>query len=143
MKTVLISKRDVDTALSALPLTGKNLLEPFARFAAEKELPFSILEDTAVSNNAEVHTREGDLWFCLQGEAVFVCGGTLSEPRCRLYPDGSENKNELYSKEIKDGKEFVVKAGDWLWIPAGEPHQHSARGTARLIIVKIPLHRLS
>ena len=33
---------------------------------------------------------------------------------------------------------MILKQGDWLWIPAGEPHQHSATGTARLVIIKIP-----
>lgn len=139
MKTILIQKTEVEKTLSASPIQGKRLPEPFRSFAAANTLPFAILEDTEVANDAEVHQHEGDLWFGLQGEAVFICGGKLMEPKCRLNADGSENKNELYAKKISGGEEFVVRAGDWLWIPAGEPHQHCARGTARLVIVKIAL----
>jgi len=52
--------------------------------------------------------------------------------------DGSENPDEVRSKTISGGTTYVLKPGDWLWIPAGVPHQHSAQGTARLVIVKIP-----
>lgn len=139
MKTVHVLKRDIDATLNAPALQGKNFPEFFKSFALKNKLPFSILEDTNVTNDAEVHVKEGDLWHCLQGEVVFVCGGKLVEPRCRLNADGSKNKNELYAKKINGGTEFLVHSGDWLWIPAGEPHQHSAKDTARLVIIKIPL----
>lgn len=139
MKTIYVPKEDIGATLDKPPVKGKNLLEPFRTFALENKLPFSILEDTAVSNDAEVHAREGDLWFGLEGEATFLCGGELVEPKYRLNADGTENKDEAYSPKIKDGVEFIVRAGDWLWIPAGEPHQHSAKQTARLVIIKIPL----
>src|SRR3989338_342243 len=121
MKTFFVSKGKIDATLGKSPLKGKNLLEPFKMFASKNKLPFSILEDTAVSNDAEVHAREGDLWFCLEGEAEFVCGGTPEQSQCRLNP-GTENQNELYAKKTLGGTKFVLKAGDWLWIPAGEPH---------------------
>ncbi len=138
MKTVLISKSTVEATLSKVPIQGKHLPEPFKSFALANKLPFAILEDTKVSNGAEVHIHEGDLWLCLEGEAVFTCGGELVEPKYRLSADSTENKNELFASNIKGGIEFSVRAGDWLWIPAGEPHQHSAVGTSRLVIIKIP-----
>jgi len=137
MKTVFVSSDEIGVMLRGKAIIGKNLLEPFRTLSLQNKLPFSILEDTAVSNDAEVHAKEGDLWFGLEGEAKFVCGGEMVEPKCRLNA-GTENKNELYASKIKGGSEFVVRAGDWLWIPAGEPHQHSATGTARLVIIKIP-----
>ncbi|MBI2476237.1 MAG: hypothetical protein HYV67_03265 [Candidatus Taylorbacteria bacterium] len=137
MKAVLIKKGDIEKTLSAKPVAGKNMLEPFRSFALENKLPLSILEDTTVSNDAEVHMREGDLWLCLEGEAEFVCGGALKTARRRLLPTGAENPNELFGPAISGGQTFTLHAGDWLWIPAGEPHQHSAHGTARLVIIKI------
>ena len=119
MKTVHIPKENIDATLKNSPVKGKNLLEPFRTFALQNKLPFAILEDTSVENDAEVHVKEGDLWFCLEGEAKFVCGGEMVEPKCRLNADGTENKNELFASKIKDGGEFVVRAGDWLLIPAG------------------------
>ena len=137
MKTVFISKDDIDATLSKPPVKGKNLLEPFQSFAVENKLPFSILEDTAVENDAEVHKTDGDLWFCLEGEATFVCGGKLIEPYHRVLRSGAENPDELYGPGISDGEKFILKPGDWLWIPPGEAHQHGATGTTRLIIIKI------
>ncbi|MBU6390095.1 hypothetical protein KGQ31_00945 [Patescibacteria group bacterium] len=138
MKTVIIKNSDIQEALSAKPLTGKNPPEPFASTAREKGLPFSILEDVLVSNDAEVHVRQGDLWLCLEGEAEFVCGGALLKARRRTLPSGAENPDELFGPAISGGQKFILRAGDWLWIPPGEPHQHSARAATRLIIIKIP-----
>jgi uncharacterized RmlC-like cupin family protein len=45
---------------------------------------------------------------------------------------------EWKAKEIKGGTEVVMKPGDWLWIPAGEPHQHKTSTKARLVIIKVP-----
>ncbi len=77
-----------------------------------KEFPVGILEDTDVSDNlAEVHAKEADLWLGLEGEIEFIV----------------------------DGKKIIVRKGDWLYIPAGVPHQHNKpAGTARLAIIKIP-----
>ncbi|MDO8634129.1 MAG: hypothetical protein Q7K34_02435 [archaeon] len=138
-KSILVKKSKIDETLARPGRSGKTLLEPFRSFALENKLPFSILEDTAVSNDAEVHMQEGDLWFCLQGRARFVCGGKLVEPQYRLNTDGSINKNELYASGIIGGTEFSLEVGDWLWIPAGKSHQHGAEATARLMIIKIPL----
>ena len=138
MKSIYIPAHVVDGTLRSSPKQGKHSLEPLASLAKRHGLPFSILEESDVLNDAEVHKTEGDLWQCLDGEVTFICGGELLSPKFRKNPDGWNNKNELFSKKIKGGSTFVLKKGDWLWIPVGEPHQHSARGTARLIIIKIP-----
>ena len=120
-------------------MLGKKNLEPFIAFAKAKNLPFNILEDHRVTtNNAEVHLDEADLWLCLEGEVTFVCDGELVEPCFSKKADGTPNERELKSKAINGGTTHVLKSGDWLWIPAGVPHQHSAADIARLIIIKIP-----
>lgn len=137
-KSVLVRKGDIEKTLANEPTQGKRLLEPLKSFAAEHKLPMNILEDKEISNDAEVHLHEGDLWHCLEGEVIFIYGGEMIDPWFGKKADGSENKNEIKAKEIKNGTTSVLKPGDWLWIPAGEPHQHVCKGTARLIIVKIP-----
>lgn len=127
----------VKNTLSKEPTEGKNLLEPFKSLATEKNLPFKILEDSKVKNLAELHFDEGDLWCCIEGEAAFVCGGSLVNPRKKKNPDGAENPKELLADGIEGGKESILKAGDWLWIPPGVPHQHSA-DFARMFIIKVP-----
>jgi mannose-6-phosphate isomerase-like protein (cupin superfamily) len=137
-KTILIKKEKINKTLDNVPIQGKNLLEPFKTFAIENGLPFKILEDTNIENEAEVHVKEGDLWFCLEGEAEFVCGGELSEKKFRQKENGEDNLDELYADDINGGEKFTLSSGDWLWIPPGEPHKHSAKGTSRLIVIKVP-----
>jgi mannose-6-phosphate isomerase-like protein (cupin superfamily) len=138
MKAVYVPKEKLDETLRAPALAGKHNLEPFLSFAKEHSLPFNILEDSNVTNDAEIHVKDGDLWQCLEGEVTFVCGGELSETWFGKRADGTENQNEIKAKTLTGGTEYILKPGDWLWIPAGEPHQHSTKGVARLIIIKIP-----
>lgn len=126
---IFLSKKEIDKILAAKPVQGKRML-----MAIAEGRPFGILEDTEVSNEAEVHKLEGDLWHCLEGEVEFVCGGELVDSWVRESSGG----NELGGKDIKGGTSMVLKNGDWLWIPAGEPHMHKTSGTARLVIIKIP-----
>lgn len=134
-----IPKNEINKALASIPVKGKKLLEPIKAFSTQTKMPFNILEDHQVlDNEAEVHMHEGDLWQCLEGEVNFIYGGEMVNPWQKKNADGSLDPRELKAKEIKNGTEVVLKPGDWLWIPPGEPHQHNCAGTARLAIIKIP-----
>jgi mannose-6-phosphate isomerase-like protein (cupin superfamily) len=138
-KCVLVRKEEINKTLASAPVQGKKLLEPLKSLAAANKLPFNILEDTEVLNNeAEIHKHEGDLWLCLEGEPTFVYGGELVEPWVKKNADGTTDEREWKAKEIRGGTKAVLKPGDWLWIPAGQPHQHLCSDTARLAIIKIP-----
>jgi len=113
------------------------LVEPLKSFALENNLPFKILEDKEVVNEAEVHKIEGDLWHCLEGKAEFIYGGELVNPIV-VIQNGIANENELKAKEIFGGIKVILRAGDWLWVPPWQPHQHQCSEVARLIIIKIP-----
>ena len=134
---VLVKKELIKETLMAEAKQGKRLIEPLKSFALENNLPFKILEDKEIINEAEVHKKEGDLWYCLEGEVQFIYGGELLEPKV-LNKNGIANEDELNSKEIIGGTEVTLRPGDWLWIPAGQPHVHNCPDTARLIIIKIP-----
>lgn len=133
----LVRKEEIAETLASAPAQGKRLLEPLKSRALAEKLPFNILEDTEVSNEAEAHRHEGDFWYCLEGEVTFVYGGELVEPWAKQLPEGGTDDREIKAKEIVSGTEAVLKPGDWLWIPAGQPHSHRAAGTARLVIIKI------
>jgi mannose-6-phosphate isomerase-like protein (cupin superfamily) len=138
-KPLYVPKEKIDETLAVAVTQGKKNLEPFKTFAKENNLPFSILEDSQITDNeAEIHKLEADLWFCMEGEVTFVVGGEMVEPWSKINADGTTNDNEIKSKQIKDGEVHVLKPGDWLWIPAGVPHQHNTESTARLVIIKIP-----
>lgn len=137
-KCFVIKKENIDEVLKSVPTQGKKLLEPLKTMARENNFPINILEDYNVSNEAEVHTHEADLWFCLEGEVEFVYGGEMVNPRFKENPDGSMDEREIKAPEIKGGTSVILKPGDFLWIPAGQPHLHKCEGVSRLVIIKIP-----
>ncbi len=136
----LINKELIEKALlqeySSSPV--KKLIEPIKAFSAENKIPFNILEDVNINNDAEIHKHEADIWYCLDGEVTFVYGGELVDPWVKKNADGTVDDREWKGKTIKNGTEVILKPGDWLWIPAGQPHQHMTNTRARLVIIKIP-----
>ena len=142
LSCIVVSKSKIDETLAQSPSQGKRLLEPLKTLAAGAKLPINILEDKEVSNEAEVHRHEGDLWQCLEGEVTFVYGGQMLNPWAKQLPDGGTDDREIKAKEISGGTEVALHPGDWLWIPAGQPHLHKTDGTARLVIIKIPTREI-
>lgn len=136
--SIYIAKQTIDETLAQDIEVGKRQLEPFKAFAQQNKLPITILEDTNVSNDVEVHRHEGDLWICLSGEVEFVVGGVLVEPWAKQLPDGGIDDRELKAKILTGGERYTLREGDILWIPAGQPHLHKTSGTARLYIIKVP-----
>ncbi len=129
---IFISHSVINETKNTPPTQGKHSLEPLRSFAKSHEMPLALLEDTDVENEAEIHKTKADLWQCIEGEAVFTIGGELTDS----YTKG--DSDELFAKEIHGGKEQMVQKGDWLWIPAGVPHTHRAKGTARFFVIKVP-----
>lgn len=136
---VFVSYSQVDETLASTSEKGKRLLDPLKSYSAENGFPVNILEDNNVSNLAEVHRLEGDLWFCLEGKVEFVVGGELENPWMEKTKDGGENDRELKAQSIKEGISHLLQKGDILWIPAGQPHLHKTTSIARLFIIKIPV----
>lgn len=135
--TIYISKKVIEQNLKTVSFKGKRMLEPFMSFAKVNNLPFKILEDNNIVNRPEIHRKQGDLWFCLQGKVKFICGGNLQKPKKLIGDNGLLNKDEIQGEAIIGGEEFILGPGDWLWIPPGQPHQHKCRGISRLIIIKL------
>ena len=135
LENIFFSHKDIIKVLqSESPVKGKRQLEPFKKLLADKKLPFSIIEDhEATELESEVHKTEGDLWVCLEGEAEFVYGGEMIEPWTREGYKG----NEIAGKGLRGGTTISFKPGDWLWIPPGQPHMHTAKNTVRMAIIKI------
>ena len=130
-----IAKKIIKETLAQKPVQGKHKLEPLKSIAKEKKLPFGIIEDFEIAETgAEVHKKEGDLWLCLEGKAEFICEGKLVEPKIIDNTSG----HEIVGKGIKNGKKFILKPGDWLWIPPGQPHMHKSDKVARMVIIKVP-----
>jgi mannose-6-phosphate isomerase-like protein (cupin superfamily) len=63
----------------------------------------------------EVHTKETDIFYIVDGEATFVTGGTMV--------GGKETQpNQLRGTSIEGGETHRLKKGDTIVVPASVPH---------------------
>jgi glc operon protein GlcG len=67
----------------------------------------------------EVHTKDADIIYVLEGTAEFVTGGTLVEPK-------NIAADEIRGKEIAGGETRHLSKGDVIIVPAGTPHWFKA-----------------
>jgi mannose-6-phosphate isomerase-like protein (cupin superfamily) len=63
----------------------------------------------------EVHQKETDIFYIMDGEATFVTGGTMIGGK-------STGPNQLRGTEIRGGETHHLATGDVIVIPAGTPH---------------------
>jgi mannose-6-phosphate isomerase-like protein (cupin superfamily) len=63
----------------------------------------------------EIHTKETDVFYIVDGEATFVTGGTVEGLT-------SENPLQPRGKSITGGEEHHLMKGDVVVVPAGTPH---------------------
>ena len=63
----------------------------------------------------EIHAKETDIFFIVDGSATFVTGGTMV--------GGKETRpNQMLGTDIQGGQTHQLKKGDFISIPAGIPH---------------------
>jgi glc operon protein GlcG len=65
---------------------------------------------------AEIHTRDADIVYVLEGTATFITGGAALEQKV-TGPD------EIRGSSITGGESRQLKKGDVIIVPAGVPHQ--------------------
>ena len=65
---------------------------------------------------AEIHTKDADVIYVLQGSATFITGGEAVEAK-NIAPD------ELRGSGIKGGERRKIAKGDVIIVPHGVPHQ--------------------
>lgn len=101
----------------------------------ETGFPVRVVQHYQIADSmAEVHLDVDDLWLCLEGEAIFICGGRLVEPIKQHIP----GELTFVAPSIEGGETIVLKEGDWALFPAGQPHQPTTKGLAHLAIIKRP-----
>ena len=64
---------------------------------------------------AEVHEKDADIIYVLEGSATFVTGGTVIDPKPTA-------PGEIRGKEITGGETRQLGKGDVIIVPAGTPH---------------------
>jgi glc operon protein GlcG len=65
---------------------------------------------------AEIHTKDADVIYVLQGKATFVTGGEAVDAKATA-------SDELRGSSIRDGKTQQISKGDVIIVPHGVPHQ--------------------
>jgi glc operon protein GlcG len=79
---------------------------------------------------AEVHARETDVLYVVEGTATLVLGGTIVEPK-------AVSAGETRGKAIDGGATHQLKPGDVVVIPPGTPHQFiKVHGPFHYFVVK-------
>ena len=82
------------------------------------------------AGEAEVHIDETDIFYVLDGNATFVTGGELIEPR-------AVSPGELRGRAIRGGERMTLARGDVIVIPRGVPHWFErVRGEFTYYVVK-------
>ena len=83
------------------------------------------------AGQAEVHARDADIIYVLDGTATFVTGGTVVEPK-RTAPD------EVRGRAIEGGEPRSLEKGDVVIVPAGTPHWfEKVPGALTYYVVKV------
>jgi quercetin dioxygenase-like cupin family protein len=83
------------------------------------------------AGEVELHQRDTDIIYVVDGTATFVTGGHMVQPR-RIAPD------ELRAVRIEGGETHHIAKGDVLVIPAGIPHWFKeVPGPVLYLVVKV------
>jgi glc operon protein GlcG len=80
---------------------------------------------------AEVHTKDTDIIYVLEGTATFVTGGTVVDGKA-IAPD------EIRGAAIRDGEQRRLTRGDVVVVPNGTPHWfQEVKGPFNYYVVKV------
>lgn len=80
---------------------------------------------------AEVHTRDTDVMYFIQGSVTLVTGGSTADPK-------NSGPEEVRGPKINSGVRQTVKAGDVMVVPNTVPHQFvDVKGPLDYMVVKV------
>src|SRR6266496_1015957 len=127
-----------------LAIAGSNAFTPGAGAAADPPVPVSYFEKTKVDaafakgailldgsdgrnymvhasrrekpGQAEIHTKDTDVIYVLDGSSMFVTGGEAVDAK-------ETASNELRDSSIRNGETRQIAKGDVIVVPSGVPHQ--------------------
>jgi mannose-6-phosphate isomerase-like protein (cupin superfamily) len=74
-----------------------------------------ILANRRTAGAVEYHEHTNHIFIMVDGEATFIAGGTMVDPK-RINPD------QMTATSIEGGQTFHLTAGDVITIPAKTPH---------------------
>lgn len=114
-------------------IPGAEVREAFAKGRPLVETPGYKVHASRrdAAGQAEVHTRDTDVFYVLEGRATVVTGGTLMDGKTTA-PD------EIRGSTIQGGDVRTLGPGDVLVVPGGTPHWFkSVEAPMRYYVVKV------
>ncbi|HWY46553.1 MAG TPA: cupin domain-containing protein [Bryobacteraceae bacterium] len=100
-------------------MESQRVLDNFEKKNANPLIPgdaYNVQTNKRTSNgNIEIHEKETDIFYVMDGSATIIVGGTAVEPR-------QTRPGQMTAKDIQEGQTYNLKKGDVLVIPAGTPH---------------------
>lgn len=133
------------TLFAALSAWGGSAQAPVSAFGPEQvRAAFArgapLLENAAykihasrreAAGQAEIHVRDTDIVYVLEGSATFVTGGTVVAPR-------EVATDEIRGERIEGGETREIVPGEVVVVPNGVPHWFKAvRGPVLYYVVKV------
>jgi mannose-6-phosphate isomerase-like protein (cupin superfamily) len=98
---------------------SQRVLDNFDKKNANPLIPgdaYNVQTNKRTANgNIEIHEKETDIFYIMDGSATIIVGGTPVEPR-------QTRPGQMIAKDIQNGQTYNLKKGDVLVIPAGTPH---------------------
>jgi mannose-6-phosphate isomerase-like protein (cupin superfamily) len=127
---LMMAAGDGITYVPAKDVAAAQLVKPPAPIiTADHYLVMSVKR--TVPGQSEVHAKETDVFYVIDGAATFITGGTLVDGKTTA-PD------QIRGSSIKGGESRHVAKGDVITIPKGVPHWVSAvEGSVTYIVVKV------
>lgn len=144
MRTILLGAAAVaalamvqGSALAADKLAyvdSQKVLDNFGKANANPLVPggaYEVQTNRRVKNgNIEIHVKETDIFYVMDGSATLLMGGTAVEPK-------ETRPNQMTAKEISNPEVHELKKGDVIVIPAGIPHWFKqVNGSIDYLVVK-------
>lgn len=80
--------------------------------------------------NIEVHVKERDVFYVVDGEATVVAGGKLVNAR-------ETRAGQMTGTSIEGGETYRLSKGDVMTIPAGVPHWFKETSGISYFVVKV------
>src|SRR5690348_3505753 len=98
---------------------NQHVLDNFGKQGGNPLVPgdaYRVQTDRRTANgNIEIHEKETDIFYVIDGSATIIVGGTAVEPK-------ATRPGQMTAKDIENGQTYNLKKGDVLVIPAGQPH---------------------
>jgi len=106
-------------AQSPVYIESQKVLQNFGKQGGNPLVPgeaYRVQTDRRTANgNIEIHEKETDIFYVMDGSATLIAGGTAVEPK-------ATRPGQMTAKDIMNGQTYNLKKGDIVVIPAGQPH---------------------